>query len=98
MFWKSCLFVAAALVAFAGPAKADTIIQGSGATFPQPLYAQWIEAYGQLHPDVKINYGAVGSGQGIKDTTNRIVQFGASDAPLDANQEKALQGKLLHLP
>ena len=26
------------------------LIEGAGATFPQPLYARWIEEYGNSHP------------------------------------------------
>lgn len=91
--------VAAAVVAFgAGSAKADTRIQGAGATFPAPLYAKWVDEYQKLHPDVKVDYQAVGSGAGIKAITDRTVQFGASDAPMSADQEKAAPAKLLHLP
>jgi hypothetical protein len=31
-------------------------IQGSGATFPAPLYQRWFVEYNKLHPDVQINY------------------------------------------
>ena len=94
-----CAAVAAAFLAVtSAPAIAETRIQGAGATFPAPLYAKWIEEYGKLHPDIKIDYSAVGSGTGIANITSRIVQFGASDAPLTDAQEKALPGKALHLP
>ena len=96
----SILAAAAALALFGGNAlAADPVrIQGAGATFPAPLYSKWIEEYGKLHPDVKIDYSAVGSGTGIANITNRIVQFGASDAPLTDKQEKDAPAKLLHLP
>jgi phosphate transport system substrate-binding protein len=97
--WKSCLLAAAAAVLSLTPAlRAETRIQGAGATFPAPLYQKWVEAYNKLHPDVKIDYQAVGSGGGIKGITDRTVQFGASDAPMSADQEKAAPAKLLHLP
>lgn len=96
----SFLVAATALALFGGHAwAADPVrIQGAGATFPAPLYSKWIEEYGKLNPNVKIDYSAVGSGTGIANITNRIVQFGASDAPLTAAQEKAAPAKLLHLP
>src|SRR5262249_49633451 len=41
-------------------------LQGTGATFPAPLYQRWFSEYNKLHPDVEINYQALGSGAGIK--------------------------------
>ena len=91
-------FAVAALVFSGGTAQAQTRIQGAGATFPAPLYNKWIEEYAKVNPSAKIDYSAVGSGTGIANITNRIVQFGASDAPLNAAQEKALPAPALHLP
>jgi len=91
--------VAAAVLTFApGAAQADTRVQGAGATFPAPLYAQWVEAFTKSHSDVKADYQSVGSGAGIKAITDRTVNYGASDAPMSADQEKAAPAKLLHIP
>jgi phosphate transport system substrate-binding protein len=96
--WKTCLVGAAALVFSLGAAaQAETRVQGSGATFPAPLYAKWVETFNKDNPDVKIDYQAIGSGGGIKAITDHTVQFGASDAPLSADQEKAAPG-IVHLP
>ncbi|HXU42496.1 MAG TPA: phosphate ABC transporter substrate-binding protein PstS [Burkholderiales bacterium] len=74
----ACL--AAAL--FAAPAlSAD--ITGAGATFPYPIYAKWADAYRKA-TGVGMNYQSIGSGGGIKQITARTVDFGASDAPLKA--------------
>lgn len=98
-FLKSCLFgAAAAVLTMSSALHAETRIQGAGATFPAPLYAKWVEAYNKLHPDVKVDYQSLGSGAGIKGITDRTVHFGASDAPLSADQEKAAPARLLHLP
>jgi phosphate transport system substrate-binding protein len=91
-------FAVAALAFSGGTAHAQVRIQGAGATFPAPLYNKWIEEYGKTNSNVKIDYSAVGSGTGIANITNRIVQFGASDAPLNPTQDKALPAKILHLP
>ncbi|HVE83783.1 MAG TPA: phosphate ABC transporter substrate-binding protein PstS [Myxococcales bacterium] len=73
-------------------------LQGAGATFPYPLYSKWVSEYQKAHPDVRINYQSIGSGGGIRQITERTVDFGASDAPmLDAELQKA-PGKLLHVP
>jgi phosphate transport system substrate-binding protein len=98
--WKACLVGAVALTGFvSGNAQAaDARIQGIGATFPAPLYAKWIEAFNKSHPGVVVDYQANGSGAGIKAITDRTAVFGASDAPLNDQQEKATPAKLLHIP
>ena len=65
-------------------------LNGSGATFPQPLYEDWAFAFNQRDPSVVINYASGGSGQGIKDIKAGTVDFAGSDALLkDADyQEK----------
>src|SRR5215469_6077057 len=60
-------------------------INGAGATFPAPLYAQWADAYRNA-TGVEINYAAIGSGGGISQIQARTVDFGASDAPLTMDQ------------
>jgi len=69
------------------------LIQGAGATFPQPLYAKWIEEYGKSHPDVHFTYKGVGSGEGIKRFIAESVDFGASDAAMrDAEMAQVKRG------
>lgn len=55
-------------------------LNGAGATFPQPLYVEWIGAFQKVQPGIKINYQGVGSGAGIQQFTAQTVDFGASDA------------------
>lgn len=98
---KLCVAGFAAGGLLAGTVSAETRIQGSGATFPAPLYAKWVQAYNAGHPEVKIDYQAVGSGAGIKGITDRTVMFAGSDAPMTADQEKsagASGAHVLHLP
>src|SRR5690242_20320005 len=64
-------------------ASGELALTGAGATFPYPLYTKWISEYGKAHPDVKINYQSIGSGGGIRQITERTVDFGASDAPMN---------------
>jgi phosphate transport system substrate-binding protein len=56
-------------------------LNGAGATFPAPLYAQWADAY-KAAKGVELNYAAIGSGGGIKQIISRTVDFGASDDPM----------------
>src|SRR5882672_8843141 len=78
----------AALTAAAG----DVRLQGSGATFPNPLYQRWVVEYQKSHPAVKIAYQSIGSGGGIKNITEKTVQFAGSDAPLSKKEIEALGG------
>ncbi|MEK8024210.1 MAG: phosphate ABC transporter substrate-binding protein PstS [Candidatus Hydrogenedentota bacterium] len=59
-------------------------LNGAGATFPYPLYAQWAHEYGAAS-GVKLNYQSIGSGGGIAQIKAKTVDFGASDAPLKSD-------------
>jgi phosphate transport system substrate-binding protein len=73
-------------------------LQGAGATFPYPLYSKWVVEYQRIDPRVRINYQSIGSGGGIRQVSERTVDFGASDAAMtDAELAKAPK-KLLHIP
>ena len=88
---------AAITVAFAGLsyAAAAQQITGAGGTFPAPVYAKWAEA-AKAAIGIEVNYQAIGSGGGQNQITNRTVDFGASDAPMDA--AKLQSGNLLQFP
>jgi phosphate transport system substrate-binding protein len=60
-------------------------INGAGASFPYPVYSQWAYKYNQI-TGVKLNYQSIGSGGGIRQIKARTVDFGASDAPLKADE------------
>lgn len=64
----------------AGSAQAENI-DGAGASFPYPLYAKWADAY-RAATGLQVNYQSIGSGGGIKQISNKTVDFGASDAPM----------------
>ncbi|MEO6528528.1 MAG: phosphate ABC transporter substrate-binding protein PstS [Gemmatimonadaceae bacterium] len=73
-------------------------LTGAGATFPNPLYSKWTDAYA-TKTGVKINYQSIGSGGGIRQISEQTVDFGASDAPMsDAELAKAKGGPILHFP
>ena len=65
-------------------------ITGAGATFPYPIYSKWADAY-KTETNTALNYASVGSGAGIKQIQAKTVTFGATDAPLTA-QELAKDG------
>ncbi len=58
-------------------------INGSGATFPAPVYTKWASDY-KGATGVAINYQGTGSSAGIDAIKKKTVDFGATDAPLKA--------------
>jgi phosphate transport system substrate-binding protein len=78
-----------------GCAPSDTVtIQGCGATFPAPLYKRWFLEYYRQHPDVRVNYQAIGSGAGVQQFEEGLVAFGASDEALKPERLKDIAKKL----
>src|SRR5881296_1537342 len=75
-----------------GQGSRTITINGAGATFPNPVYSKWFSDYNKLHPDVQINYQSIGSGGGIKQITEKTVDFGASDAPMSEDELKKAPG------
>lgn len=80
--------------AIAAPAFAADIT-GAGATFPAPVYSQWGADY-KAKTGNGLNYQGIGSGGGQTQITNRTVDFGASDAPMDPAKLKS--ANLLQFP
>ncbi|WP_338692520.1 phosphate ABC transporter substrate-binding protein PstS [Bradyrhizobium sp. 26S5] len=76
--------VAAGMVAASTSAFAADIT-GAGATFPFPIYSKWADAY-KKDTGNGLNYQSIGSGAGIKQIQAKTVTFGATDAPLKAEQ------------
>jgi phosphate transport system substrate-binding protein len=78
------------------------LINGAGATFPNPIYSKWFDMYHTKNPGLQINYQPVGSGAGIRQVTDGTVDFGATDGPMNDDQLKAFQEKhgsaILHFP
>jgi phosphate transport system substrate-binding protein len=89
------LMAAAALQA--APLAGQTSLTGAGATFPNPIYTKWFDAYNKK-TGVQINYQSIGSGGGIKQFTEGTVDFGATDGPMSDEQMQAVGGKVIHLP
>ncbi|MDQ3882468.1 MAG: phosphate ABC transporter substrate-binding protein PstS [Thermoproteota archaeon] len=72
-------------------------LNGAGATFPFPLIDAWRIEYQKIKPEININYQSIGSGGGVKQFTEKIVDFGATDAPLTSSErEKAREA--VHIP
>ncbi|GBR76379.1 phosphate transport system substrate-binding protein PstS, partial [Candidatus Termititenax persephonae] len=70
---------------------------GAGATFPQPLYSKLFTVYSQ-QKGVKVNYQGIGSGGGIKQLTEKVIDFGGTDAYMSDKEMAATGAKIVHIP
>ncbi len=75
--------------------QAEEMLNGAGASFPYPVYSAWANEYSKI-TGVKLNYQSIGSGGGIKQITERTVDFGASDKPL--KPEELAKDNLVQFP
>ena len=92
-------FLTAVLVATMGVAVSGAQkLTGAGATFPNPIYSKWFSEFSAAHPGVEINYQSVGSGAGIRQVSQKIVDFGAADGPMTDQQLAEAKVKLVHIP
>ncbi len=70
---------------------------GAGSTFVYPLFSKLFSVYNQ-EKGIKVNYQSIGSGGGIKQLQNKIVDFGASDNPLSDDQMSQSPSPMIHIP
>jgi phosphate transport system substrate-binding protein len=94
---KIGLFLAFVLVSAAAFCQSEISLSGAGATFPLPFYNMSFENYSKTTGE-KVSYGGVGSGAGIKSLTDKVVDFGASDAFLSDAELKAMPAPIVHIP
>ena len=81
-----------------GTTTSGVPLTGAGATFPQPIYDTWFKDFQKVESGAKINYQAIGSGGGVTQFTSKTVDFGASDAPLKADEAAALPAPAVEIP
>ena len=71
-------------------------LSGAGATFPLPFYNAVFENFSQVNGDV-VAYGGIGSGGGVRNLRDKIVDFAGSDAFL-SDKEMAEMAPVVHIP
>jgi phosphate transport system substrate-binding protein len=86
------------LASSATMAPAQTLVNGAGATFPYPIYSKWFDEYARIDANVRFNYQSIGSGGGIRQISERTVDFGATDGPMSDELLKKAPGELFHIP
>ncbi len=76
-------FSLAAIFAAVFSANAQfTKLNAAGSTFAAPIMQRWSEEFSKVNPNIQIIYFAAGSGTGITNFTDGIVDFAASDAAM----------------
>jgi phosphate transport system substrate-binding protein len=98
--WHLVLTSLIALMAFIIGARAIAapMLNGAGATFPEPIYTKWFSEFQKKNPAIAINYQGIGSGGGIRQLIAGTVDFGASDAPMSAEEAAKTPKKVMHIP
>jgi phosphate transport system substrate-binding protein len=71
-------------------ASQENKIIAAGSTFINPIMTHWIADFQSSHPGVQINYQSIGSGGGIQQLKQGLVDFGATDAALDDDKLKEM--------
>ncbi len=95
--WIAVIVICAALGLAVGCTSKNggsggTELIGAGSTFVYPIMSKWIADFSAKNPNVKINYQSIGSGGGIQQLAQGLVQFAASDMPLDDKKAGDLGG------
>jgi phosphate transport system substrate-binding protein len=73
------------------------VIDGAGATLPYPLYSKWSAEYARVDGSVRVNYQPLGSGAGVRQMTDGVIDFGATDEPMSDEQMKQTPA-VVHVP
>lgn len=106
----ACLFLMAILISSCNGGNNDTpgkmanntngddnTLLGAGSTFVYPLFSKLFSEYNKA-TGLRVNYQSIGSGGGILQLTNKTVDFGDSDAPLNDEQTQKIGAPVLHIP
>ncbi len=102
IFFKSVMTIALAVTMIACGSSTNNgnrgaqELSGAGATFPLPFYNVAFEQFGQVNGD-QVAYGGIGSGGGVRNLRDRIVDFAGSDAFL-SDKEMSEMPPVIHIP
>jgi phosphate transport system substrate-binding protein len=81
----------------AGVSTSNVSLTAAGATFPMPYYNMVFKMYTDAF-GTQITYGGIGSGGGIRSLTDKVVDFGASDAFLEDAKLAEIPAEVVHIP
>jgi phosphate transport system substrate-binding protein len=94
---KTLLFTAVlAIIALSSCNKGETL-SGAGATFPAPFYNVVFKDFSNAS-GIRVSYGGIGSGGGIRSLQDKTVDFGATDVFLSEKEQAEMGAEVLHIP
>jgi phosphate transport system substrate-binding protein len=74
-------------------------LMGAGSSFDNPFFMRAFAKYNTLNANVTVNYNPVGSGTGVTQFEQQLVDFGATDVPMNATDiGKAIGGAVVQVP
>jgi phosphate transport system substrate-binding protein len=74
-------------------------LNASGSSFQKQFQEVAIEGFSKTHKDIKVNYGAGGSGKGRQDFADMVTDFGCTDGLFkDADIQKVKGGEFMYFP
>ena len=80
-----------------GKSSSKVSLTAAGATFPLPYYNMVFKNY-TTATGVLVTYGGIGSGGGIRSLSDKVVDFGATDAYLSDVKMSEMPGEVVHIP
>ena len=90
--------IIAGLVMMAVHSAQARSLNASGASFPAPLYQRWFVQYHEKHSDTQVNFQSIGSGAGVKQFSQGLTDFGASDAAMTDDDMAKVPGGVQLIP
>jgi phosphate transport system substrate-binding protein len=73
-------------------------LTGAGASFAAPLYQRWFRDYYLTHPNVRVDYQAIGSGGGVENFIGGRLDFAGSDLKLSDEGAAKVEGGVVQIP
>ncbi len=80
-----------------GKSEKKVSLTAAGATFPLPYYNMVFKKY-TTTSGVLVTYGGIGSGGGIRSLSDKVVDFGATDAYLSDSKMTEMPAEVVHIP
>lgn len=91
-------YVYLSLAALSSAAAADVLLQVSGSSTPAPLYAKWFQDFSASSNGIHVDYQSKGSGSGIQDFLNQVVDFAGSDVAMNDDEIRQAKGGVVLVP
>jgi len=95
---RALAILSAASIGSISMAAQPITLTGAGATFPAPLYERWFRDYFRDHPQVRVDYQAIGSGAGIENFLGGRLDFAGSDLPMTKEDVAEVEGGIVQIP